>query len=357
VVVSHVLLRDFRSYGRQELDLAAGFVLVVGANGAGKTNLLEAVHVGSQGFSFRTRRDSTAVRLGTPSARVELLGFAGAGTPFMTAVTIEREGAKRIDLNGARIQSQEDLRRELPVLAFTPDRLSVVKGGPAVRRTYLDRAVGRLAPAKASVPAEYASALAQRNAALRHARFEGKNRSAVGPRTSTLVRLGQELDRARAEAVAELGPLFSEEAARLGLAAAQVGYHASGMTAEALEARLEPDIDRGTTGIGPHLQDIELTASGSDLRTYGSQGQQRLAVLALLLAEARAIAATRGEHPLLLLDDVLSELDDGRRAALLGGAPGDCQMLVTSTTERAVPPDAPPPAQVIEVTGGVARPR
>jgi DNA replication and repair protein RecF len=354
VVVSHVLLHDFRSYARQELDLVAGFVLVVGANGVGKTNLLEAIHLGSQGFSFRTRRAATAVRHGAAAARIGLSGSTQRGTAFMTSVTIERNGTRRLELNGAPIETQETLRRELPVLAFTPDRLAVVKGAPVVRRTYLDRAIGRLAPAKAETPGEYASALAQRNAALRRARL-APSYEAVGPWTQTVARLGQELDRARVETIDELAPLFAEEAERLGLPSAQLGYRSSEITAEALDARWEQDLERGTTGIGPHLQDVELESSGVDLRTYGSQGQQRLAVLALVLAEARAIAAARGENALLLLDDVLSELDDGRRVALLSGVHADCQMVITSTSERAVPPGAPAPAQIVEVSAGLAR--
>jgi DNA replication and repair protein RecF len=356
VVVSHVLLHDFRSYDRQELDLAEGFVLIVGANGAGKTNLLEAVHLGSQGFSFRTRRAATAIRLGAPAARIDLHGHARTGTPFTTKATVERSGANRFELNGALIGSQEELRRELPVLAFTPDRLAVVKGGPIIRRAYLDRAIGRLAPAKAATPREYSSALAQRNAALRRARL-GTTLDAVDPWTATLARLGQELDSARADTVGLLAPLFAEEAERLGLPLARLGYRPSDITVEALDARLEQDVERGMTGLGPHLRDVELTAAGSDLRTYGSQGQQRLAVLALVLAEARAIAAARDESALLLLDDVLSELDDRRRTALLSGVPLDCQMLVTSTTERAVPPGAPVAAQIVDVAGGLARSR
>ncbi len=243
------------------------------------------------------------------------------------------------------------------MLVFTPDRLAVVKGSPAIRRRYLDRMISRLFPSKAALPAEYGAALAQRNAALRRVRAGLLERDAVGPWTDAVARLGDDLERARGETVAVIAPRFSEEAEGLGLAAADLRYPASEVTVDALEERLERDVERGTTGIGPHLQDVELTAAGTELRVYGSQGQQRVAMLALLLAELRALSNERAETPLLLLDDVLSELDDGRRRALLNSVPAGCQVLVTSTTERAVPADAPAPAQVIEVAAGTARQR
>jgi DNA replication and repair protein RecF len=356
-LVSHVRLHDFRSYGRQELELAQGLVLVVGPNGAGKTNLLEGIHLGSQGFSFRTRRDAGVVRFGTDTARVELRGLVREATPFATQITVGRGGAKQIELDGAAVQSHEELRRRLSVLVFTPDRLAVVKGSPAIRRRYLDRMISRLSPSKASLSAEYGAALTQRNAALRRVRAGLLERDAVGPWTDAVARLGDDLERARGETVAVIAPRFSEEAAVLGLATADLRYPASEVTVDALEERLERDVERGTTGIGPHLQDVELAAAGTELRTYGSQGQQRVAMLALLLAELRALSSERAETPLLLLDDVLSELDDGRRRALLNSVPAGCQVLVTSTTERAVPADAPAPAQVIEVAAGTARQR
>ena len=355
--MSHVRLHDFRSYGRQELELAQGLVLVVGPNGAGKTNLLEGIHLGSQGFSFRTRRDAGVVRFGADAARVELRGLVREATPFATQITVGRGGTKQIELDGAAVRSHEELRRRLSVLVFTPDRLAVVKGSPAIRRRYLDRMISRLSPSKASLPAEYGAALAQRNAALRRVRAGLLERDAVGPWTDAVARLGDDLERARGETVAVIAPRFSEEAEGLGLAAADLRYPASEVTVDALEERLERDVERGTTGIGPHLQDVELTAAGTELRVYGSQGQQRVAMLALLLAELRALSNERAETPLLLLDDVLSELDDGRRRALLNSVPAGCQVLVTSTTERAVPADVPAPAQVIEVAAGTARQR
>jgi DNA replication and repair protein RecF len=141
-------------------------VLAVGPNGAGKTNLLESLHVAAQGFSPRTRSDAQLIRFGEEGARVTVDGHHG-GSPVAIEVTFRLGEAKRARLNGAPLRAAEELRSRLPVLVFTPDRLAVVKGGPAVRRAYFDRVLGRLFPSRAGVPLEYAAALAQRNAGLR----------------------------------------------------------------------------------------------------------------------------------------------------------------------------------------------
>ncbi|HXV33176.1 MAG TPA: DNA replication and repair protein RecF [Gaiellaceae bacterium] len=347
-MVARATLRSFRSYAGLDLGLAPGLVLVVGRNGAGKTNLLEAVHVGAQGFSPRTRAEPRLVRFGEPAARVGLEGTEAAA-PVETEVTIAPGEGKRLRLNGAPLASAEELRTRLTALAFVPDRLAIVKGGPAVRRAYVDRMLGRVTPSLAALPGEYGRALAQRNEALRRVRACVSTRAAVEPWTERVSALGTELDAARADLVAVLAPGFAEHAAALGLPGGTLGYEARPPTAADLEARLERDLERGTTGLGPHLRDIEIRAARRDLRGYGSQGEQRTAVLALLLAEAGVLTERRDAPPLLLLDDVLSELDAGRRRALLAGLPPGGQTLVSATSLDAVPADAPEPALVVTV--------
>jgi DNA replication and repair protein RecF len=255
-------------------------------------------------------------------------------------------------LNGATLRAAEQLRSEVSTLVFTPDRLVVVKGGPAARRAYFDRALGRLFPARAGMPAEYGAAVAQRNAALRRVAVGASSRDAVSPWTERVADLGSALVEARREAIALLAPLFVECAYELGLAGGELRYDADPPTAEALEARLDDDLDRGTTGLGPHLHDIEIRADDRDLRRFGSQGEQRLAVLSLILAEAALLSERGPAPPLLLLDDVLSELDEGRRAALAERLAGPGQTLITATAASALPAE---PAQLVEVTPGAAR--
>jgi len=326
-------------------------VLVTGPNGAGKTNLLEAVHVGTQGFSPRTRTDAQIVRFGESAGRIALGGARGAAK-IELEVTLRSGEGKRAKLNGAQLTAAEQLRTELAVLVFTPDRLAVVKGGPAVRRAYFDRALGRLAPARTSLSAEYGAAIAQRNAALRRIAGGYSTREALAPWTARVAELGRSLVEARTETLALVAPGFAARAEELGLSVARLAYDGSPPTIAELEATIERDLDRGTTGLGPHLDDVQLLSGTRDLRQFGSQGEQRLTVLALLLAEAELIADRRGYAPLLLLDDVLSELDPGRRRALADRVAATGQTLVTSTTATALPTA---PAQLLEVSSGTVR--
>jgi DNA replication and repair protein RecF len=320
-------------------------VLVTGPNGAGKTNLLESVHVGTQGFSPRTRADAELVRLGRDGARIALRGER-VGVSLEIEVTLQLGSSKRASLNGARLRAAEQLRGEVATLVFTPDRLVVVKGAPAARRAYFDRVLGRLVPARAALSAEYGAAVGQRNAALRRIVFGASSREALAPWNDQVSRLGHELVAARAEAVRELQPRFAERAGELGLEQAELSYEAQAPTVAELEARIERDLERGTTSVGPHLDDVGILAAGRDLRTFGSQGEQRLAVLALLLGEAELLRERRGVRPLLLLDDVLSELDPQRRQILAERLRGEGQALVTSASRSALPGE---PAQVVAV--------
>ena len=155
----------------------------------------------------------------------------------------------------------------------------------------------------------------------------------------------------RSDAIELISTPFAERAAELGLPGADLLYEAEALTAEALEARLDEDLDRGTTGLGPHLDDVGIAAEGRDLRRFGSQGEQRLAVLSLLLAEAELLADRGPAPPLLLLDDVLSELDERRRRALADRLAGAGQAFVTATGASALPIE---PAQLVEVVPGSA---
>ena len=196
VIVERVTLRDFRSYESLDLALQPGFVLVTGRNGVGKTNLLEALHVGSQGFSPRTRAEAQLVRFGADAGRVSLAGVEERA-PVETQVTIARREEKRLVLNGSTLASAEALRSHLAALVFLPDRLAVVKGGPLVRRSFFDRMLGRVMPAQAALPSEYGRALAQRNEALRRVRACVSARDAVDPWTRAVAQVGTQLDRAR----------------------------------------------------------------------------------------------------------------------------------------------------------------
>ena len=326
-------------------------MLAVGPNGVGKTNLLEALHVGTQGFSPRTRADAQLIRFGERQARIAVRGRRGS-VPLDMEVTLEAGAGKKAKLNGAPLRAAEQLRAEAATLVFTPDRLGVVKGAPATRRAYFDRTFGRLAPARAQLPADYGGAVAQRNAALRRVSAGFSTREALEPWTLQVAELGSALVAARKETLELLAPAFAERAGELGLADAELRYDGGRPTLAALEARLDRDLDRGVTGVGPHLDDIVIASATRDLRSFGSQGEQRLAVLALLLAEAELLAARRGSPPLLLLDDVLSELDPERRRILAARVAATGQALITATDAAMLPAE---PDQLVEVIPGTAR--
>jgi DNA replication and repair protein RecF len=320
-------------------------VLVVGPNGVGKTNLLESVHVGTQGFSPRTRADTQLIRFGETAARIGVRGRRNS-VPLAIDVTLEAGAAKHATINGA------PLRGDVATLVFTPDRLAIVKGAPATRRAYFDRALGRLSPARAQLPAEYGAAIAQRNASLRRIAAGFSSRVALAPWTERVADLGTDLVAARWDVLALLGPSFAERAGELGLPDAELRYAGEAPTAAMLEERLERDLERGVTGAGPHLDDIVIASGARELRSFGSQGEQRLAVLALLLAEAEVLGERRDSPPLLLLDDVLSELDPERRRILAARVGQAGQALITATDRAMLPVD---PDQLVEVGVGTAK--
>jgi DNA replication and repair protein RecF len=266
-------------------------------------------------------------------------------------VVLRAGAGKEARMNGARLPAAERLRLEVTTLVFTPDRLAVVKGGPAARRAYFDRVLGRLQPSYAGLPAEYAAAIGQRNAALRRAAGGFSTADAISPWTLQVVELGERLVAARRTTFEAIQPGFAEHAKAFGLADGTLCYEGDPPTKERLSAVLARDLERGTTSVGPHLDDVRILAGDRDLRSFGSQGEQRAAMLALLLAEAAVIADRRGSPPLLLLDDVLSELDDVRRSTLVEQLPGGGQVVITTTSKNLLPIDAD---QLVYVSPGLA---
>ena len=227
---------------------------------------------------------------------------------------------------------------------FLPDRLELILGAPALRRAHIDQVVAALWPARAGTRREYSAALAQRNALIGAVRAGRANRGSLPAWDSTLARHGLALMRDRAEVVDRLSERFADHAAALGLeGSAELAYRprSRATTVEELAAELaertDGDVDRGFTGHGPHRDDLSLRREGRELRSYGSRGQVRLGLLALLLAEREELASERGAAPLLLLDDVMSELDAARRGRLVEVLRGGGQSVVTATELSHIP--------------------
>jgi DNA replication and repair protein RecF len=322
VVVTRLRLRDFRTYASAEVDLGERLTIVHGPNGAGKTNLLEGLYFGCTGRSCRTSNEREVVRFDAPAARVEVEGRDRDGEHELS-VGFQPGEAKRFRVDGAPAERLIDAPHRPLISVFLPDRLELVKGPPALRRAHLDQLVAALWPARAATRRSYSQALAQRNALIARVRA-GVPRSALAAWDLELARHGIALRDDRAAAIELLRERFAVAAAELGLAGAvELRYRprSRAATAEELAAelgeRVDSDLERGFTGHGPHRDDVALLRDGRELRAYGSQGEQRLALLALLLAERAALHEERGAPPLLLLDDVMSELDADRRERLV----------------------------------------
>jgi len=354
---------SFRNLADAEIALGPGLTVLHGPNGAGKTNLLEAVFFALTGRSCRTRRERETIAFGADLARVEALLEPDpdeAADPIRMLASISSGEARRRLVDGAPAQAADDRRRPA-ISIFMPDRLALVKGPPSPRRAHLDRLAGALWPARADLPREYSQALAQRNNLLARIR-RGGDPEALNAWDRALAERALPLTEARAEAADRLESPFAEAGEALGLAGgATIAYRPRiepGADADAVVAALverrDGDIARGFTGFGPHRDEVELSFGGRSLRRYGSQGQQRLGLLALLFAEREALREARRQLPLLLLDDVMSELDPDRRGRLVAMLEGGGQALITATDLEHVPAAE---ATALEIADGVASAR
>jgi DNA replication and repair protein RecF len=350
VLVRGAHLRDFRSYADERVALAPGLTVVHGANGAGKTNLLEALFFGATARSCRTTNEREVVRFGAGATRVELHTTGADGFDHEVAVGLEPGAAKRITVDAQNVERLSEHPARPLVCVFLPDRLELIKGAPTLRRSHLDQFVTALWPSRAATRRAYAHALAQRNALLARVRSGRADRSTLDAWNRELATHGIALRDDRAGAVELLVPRFAGCASELGLEGdAQLRYRPRSQAAHAAELadelaqRTDADLQRGFTTHGPHRDDLGFPRGGRELRAYGSQGEQRLALLALLLAEREVLEEQRGAPPLLLLDDVMSELDSDRRAHLVArvsatpdGARGG-QTVITTTDLAHVP--------------------
>jgi DNA replication and repair protein RecF len=360
VHVSRVKLRNFRNYERVEIELGSGLTIVHGPVGAGKTNLLEAVYFGCVGRSCRGAADRELVRFGERIAFV-CVTASNANEPHSFEVALERGGPKVTRVDGARSERIAELAERPLLCVFMPDRLELVKGPAGLRRAHLDALVSALWPSRRATRAAYGRALAQRNALLSRVRAGRSSPDALAGWNRELARHGVELVRDRAAAAQAIVGGVQARGADLGLGELSLHYRPRIEAREQkqfeheLESALDQDLARGFTTRGPHRDDLLLERAGRELRRYGSQGQQRLGLLALILAERDALAAARGRTPVLLLDDVLSELDSEHRELLLELVGREGQTLVTTADLPAA--SSSPGAVSLRVAAGAVHER
>jgi DNA replication and repair protein RecF len=343
VRVVSVQLRDFRTYSRAEARLGEGLTVVHGPNGVGKSNLLEALYFGCAGRSPRTRNERELVRFGAQATRV-VVKLADGPRAHQLSVGFEPGQPKHMSSDGAPVERLLDIETRPLLSVFLPDRLELLKGPPAVRRAHLDQVVTAVWPARAADRRAYSRVLSQRNALIAGIRLGRASRTTLATWDRELARHALLLREHRTAAVALLAEPFAERAGELGLTgAAQLDYrprsraHDEDEFIAELQARLPGDLERGFSSHGPHRDELALLRDGRELRLYGSQGELRLALLALLLAERAVLARERRRTPLMLLDDVMSELDSERRELLARELSSGGQSVIATTDLAHVP--------------------
>jgi DNA replication and repair protein RecF len=363
VHVDWVSLVNFRSYPHLEWSPDRGVNLLIGPNGAGKTNLLESVAYLATLKSFRSVADDGLIADDAESAVVRV-GLTGDERQRLIEIEIPRQGARRTQVDKTRLRRTADLLGVVRVIAFLPEDLDLIKRGPAYRRDLLDDTAVQLWPAAHLDQSEYERSLRQRNAFLKQgqpdeatlavwdSRLAQAGGRVLARRARVIETLTTRLDEAYAEiAHADTAAAFTYTPTWPGELDQASAADFGSRLAEALELSRRVDYERRMTTVGPHRDEPGFSIDGHEARTHGSQGEQRTMALAVKLAAHRAVASAVGESPILLLDDVFSELDPERAKALADALPDETQTMITS----ARPEDVPISGSVWRVGEGVAR--
>jgi DNA replication and repair protein RecF len=353
-------LVNFRNYPDDTVILAPGLNIVVGDNAQGKTNLLEAISFALTGSSPRTPNDPEVVCWGRDFARTEArISLDGGSGERAVSVGYAPGQKKRLSVDGASAPSLTNYAAGgagVRVVTFFPDDIRIVKGAPADRREFLDGLLSTLRPSYARAAIEYAKAVQQRNQLLRRIRDGFSSKRTLSTWDKKVVELGRTVLEGRSAAIVPLESYFEASLRALyGPEKATIRYSNSAPLdeyAEALREAHSADIERGTTSVGPHRDDFEVLLGGVNLTTYGSQGQQRLATLALKFAARYHVREEVGEDPILLFDDVMSELDERRREYLAGYFLESTQAVITTTNLDYFDEEILERAHVVRISGG-----
>jgi DNA replication and repair protein RecF len=327
----------------------------IGPNGQGKTNLLESVAMLALSSSPRAHREVELVGPAAPGSRIDAMTESG-GSPHEISIvlTVDGDRARRaIEVDGVRRRAL-DLPGRFRVTLFWPDDLGLVKGGPDLRRRFLNHMLVQVEPGYARALAGLRRVLEQRNSLLKRIAAGEGGEDMLDAWDHELVAVASAIAAARSRAVAEIAPDAASCHSRIAAGERlEIAYEGPPENlAESVHNSRGEDLRRGTTGVGPHRDDVAIVLDGQDARSYASQGQQRTAVVSLKLAEAALIERRTGERPVLLLDDVLSELDGERRTALLAAVGGGGQVIVTSVEAGPFPADLMARAMVWTVEDG-----
>lgn len=348
-------LEHFRNHLSTELVLDPGVTVLVGANGQGKTNVLEAIGFLATLKSFRGANAEALVMAGQERAVVRG-EVATTGRTVLIETEIDQRGRKRAQLNRQRLERSRDLLGALRTTVFAPDDLALVKGGPSLRRDYLDELLVALHPGNQSLVTDLTRILKQRNTLLRQSggRLDAAAETTLAVWDAKLVEVGEALAGRRQVLVDALSPLLAEcyrTVAGSAVAAPVLEYHCDWSDAgleKALSRSRGDELRRGISLVGPQRDDLGIVLGDLPARTHASQGEQRSIALALRLGGHALVAERTGHDPVVLLDDVFSELDADRASALASALPRG-QAVLTTTADRSVPVRAD---STIEIVGG-----
>jgi DNA replication and repair protein RecF len=334
---------QWRNIDDGEFEFSPRVNVLVGGNGQGKTNFLEAVHYLALGRSHRGSRDEEIVRFGGDHFYAHGVGLGDAGETFSIEAGFKPPRSKRLKIDGQPVARLSEFVGALACVSFGPEDAELTRGAPQLRRRYVDYALAETSRSSMKLLSEYRRSVQQRAALLRDGRrSDAEIERGLSVWDDEQMRLGRDLVVRRAEALADLGPRVEQAFQQLGGGfelRLRYAVHAVGRSfdlgaelgqlldmladggfetrfRERLRQRRQAERARGQSLVGPHRDDLEIEANGRDLRRFGSQGQCRVAAVALKMAQAEFIAAGRGERPVVLLDDVFAELDETRARAL-----------------------------------------
>ena len=349
MLIRKLILRNYRNYKELSLDFCDNINIFLGQNAQGKTNIIESVYYSAFGHSHRTRNDSELILWNERQALLQL-SMERLGVRQELRFEFHREKRRSIFFNESQIRAGE-LIGKLNTVLFSPEDLFIIKGAPLGRRRFLDRELSQASPSYYHDLLGYTRIVTQRNALLKRIREHSARENLLELWDQQLAEYAVRITEKRREAVQKLNELSNLMQQRISGSRENlfISYHISGMEEnmtndllswynEKIGKMRSMDIMRGSTGIGPHHDDLVLSVNGADLRSFGSQGQQRTGALALKLSELEFLHAETGEYPVLLLDDVMSELDKVRRQQLLDFIRQEqIQTLVTATDEAYFP--------------------
>ncbi|MBR5156545.1 MAG: DNA replication/repair protein RecF [Clostridia bacterium] len=352
--IEHLSLKNFRNYKNEEFSFIPHTNILYGENAQGKTNALEAVYLFSIGKSFRTTQDRELIRFGEETARAELV-FSDNKRQQKIEIILRRDKKKQIKINGVVIHKLSELVGRLNVVLFCPEELGLVKEGPNVRRRFLDIALSQLRPNYYHLLGLYNKVLEQRNNLIKKIKFQ--NASSLADTmfvwNEKLATYGVQIAAYRSEFVKLLEGYAKKVHSEICGEELLVEYRTRVGTKEdfleKLNNNLDKEIEQGYTLYGPHRDDIYLAVSGKDAKNFASQGQQRTIVLSLKLAQADLLFEETGEYPVLLLDDIMSELDSGRRAYLAGKILNKQAVITCTDVEQNLKTDT---AKTIHIKSG-----